>query len=235
MNRKSLIASSKGIEVARQVLIDRQLKQADILGHVCQSRSTISRFFNGKSVSNEIFVGICKYLGLDWREIAIVDSEKIEDHDYTDDRNDEVKSQNIRKKIRLEIEKRCGSMRVLDMRKPVGLTKIYTDVNILEKITGRRRLKINDLQQSFDPDLDDFNRYGLSNISADRVAGIDVVGKYPKLMVLGKPGAGKTTFLQIHSITMYLEESKCQEDSTIHHPEGVCRESGGVVPLRFYN
>jgi hypothetical protein len=37
------------------------------------------------------------------------------------------------------IQHRCGTMRVLDMPQPVGLDKIYTHVNILEKITGRGR------------------------------------------------------------------------------------------------
>ncbi len=45
--------------------------------------------------------------------------------------------QEVRKKVTPYIKERCGTMRVLDMTQPIGLSNIYTDVNILEKITGR--------------------------------------------------------------------------------------------------
>lgn len=86
-------------------------------------------------------------------------------------------------------------MRVLDMPKPIKLTGkqgIYTNVNILEEITGRTRLKVAELIQNCDHD--NFERIGLSRVKQKRVLGLDVVQLYSKLMVLGKPGAGKTTF-----------------------------------------
>ncbi|WP_292857146.1 NACHT domain-containing NTPase [Nostoc sp. LPT] len=83
------------------------------------------------------------------------------------------------------------------MPKPIELTGkqgIYTNVNILETITGRRRLKVAELMQSCDHD--NFERLGLSGVKQKRVSGLEVVQRYSKLMVLGKPGAGKTTFLK---------------------------------------
>ena len=46
----------------------------------------------------------------------------------------------VRDNIYGSIYEKCGFMRVLDMSQPIGMEDIYTDVNILEKITGRRRL-----------------------------------------------------------------------------------------------
>ena len=89
---------------------------------------------------------------------------------------------------------RCGVMRVLDMSQPIGLNDIYTNVNILEKINGRRRLDITDLLKVCVSD--EFERPGLGKITQDRVPGLEAVQKYSKLIVLGKPGAGKTTFLK---------------------------------------
>lgn len=105
--------------------------------------------------------------------------------------------QEIRQQIKPYIKEKCGTMRVLDMPKPIKLTGkqgIYTSVNILEQITGRRRLKIAELMQGCDQD--NFERLGLSGVKQKRVSGLDVVQRYSKLMVLGKPGAGKTTFLK---------------------------------------
>ena len=117
----------------------------------------------------------------------------------TDDVDDSIDTlvQEIRKQIKPYIKEKCGTMRVLDMPKPIELTGkqgIYTNVNILEEITGRRRLKVAELMQSCDHD--NFERLGLSGVKQKRVSGLEVVQHYSKLMVLGKPGAGKTTFLK---------------------------------------
>ncbi|MEH1949657.1 MAG: NACHT domain-containing NTPase [Nostoc sp.] len=117
----------------------------------------------------------------------------------TDDVDDSIDTlvQEIRKQIKPYIKEKCGTMRVLDMPKPIKLTGkqgIYTNVNILEEITGRRRLKIAELIQNCDHD--NFERIGLSGIKQERVSGLDAVQRHSKLMVLGKPGAGKTTFLK---------------------------------------
>ncbi|MEA5580872.1 NACHT domain-containing NTPase [Nodularia harveyana UHCC-0300] len=83
------------------------------------------------------------------------------------------------------------------MPKPIKLTGkqgIYTNVNILQEITGRRRLKVAELMQTCDHY--DFERPGLSGVKQKRVSGLEVVKSHSKLMVLGKPGAGKSTFLK---------------------------------------
>ncbi|MEH1834017.1 MAG: NACHT domain-containing NTPase [Nostoc sp.] len=105
--------------------------------------------------------------------------------------------QEIREKVKPSIKEKCGTMRVLDMPQPIELTGergIYTNVNILEKITGRRRLDIPELLHNCNPEH--FDRFGLSRVTEKRVLGLEVVQRYSKLMVLGKPGAGKTTFLK---------------------------------------
>ncbi len=47
--------------------------------------------------------------------------------------------QQAREMVRAYIQNECGTMRVLDMTHQIGLDDIYTHVNILETITGRRR------------------------------------------------------------------------------------------------
>ncbi|MEQ8386379.1 MAG: NACHT domain-containing NTPase [Coleofasciculus sp. A1-SPW-01] len=108
--------------------------------------------------------------------------------------------QEIRQKIKPSIQKDCGTMKVLDMTQPIGLKDIYTKVNILEKVIGRRRLAINELIQGCNLDAESFDRLGFGNVKEERIPGLEAVQKYDKLMVLGKPGAGKTTFLKYLAI-----------------------------------
>jgi predicted NACHT family NTPase len=136
-------------------------------------------------------------LKLDWQAIAQKDDEPEVEQNHNEGSDMDALVQEIREKVKPNIRERCGTMRVLDMAQPIELTGergIYTNVNILEKITGRRRLDIAELLQNCEPE--DFERFGLNWVSEKRVPGLEAVQHYSKLMVLGKPGAGKTTFLK---------------------------------------
>lgn len=104
----------------------------------------------------------------------------------------------VRHKIRSSIVAQCGMLQMLNIYQPLKLSNIYTNVNILEKISGRQRLEIADLLKI--STRQEFERPVLNRIAQERVPGLEVVQKYPKLMVLGKPGSGKTTFLKYIAI-----------------------------------
>jgi predicted NACHT family NTPase len=205
MPRKSLKACPAGIEKAKIALTDKSLthdKLAEKIG--VNTRVPIGNFFKGKGVASENFVAICRVLELDWQEIMgeIKPSEPVESLEKTSTGIDiNTLVQQIREQVRPYIQERCGTMRILDMSQSIGLNDIYTSVNILQQITGRRRLKIEELQAEFlkNSDLENLNRFGLY-ITQKRIPGIEAVQQYSKLMVLGKPGAGKTTFLKYLAI-----------------------------------
>ncbi|WP_306422185.1 NACHT domain-containing NTPase, partial [Nostoc sp. CHAB 5715] len=114
-----------------------------------------------------------------------------------------------RQKIKSYLQERCGKVKVLDMEQPIGLNDIYTNVNILEKIVGRRGLSLEELQQNLKSlKLDEFDRFGLCKVTEARIPGIEAVKRHSKLMVLGKPGAGKTTFLKYLAIQCIAGEFK---------------------------
>lgn len=116
--------------------------------------------------------------------------------------------QQVRLYSRPSIVMQCGMLQVLNISQPIDLRNIYTHVNILEKISRRRRLEIAELLKV--ASVDEFERPVLASITQERVPGLEVVQKYPKLMVLGKPGSGKTTFLKYVAIQCILGE--CQAD-----------------------
>lgn len=78
-----------------------------------------------------------------------------------------------------------STMRVMGMPEPVSLEGIFTDAYILDRPTAWQRHNIEELQQ--EPGH-------LGN--AKRLPGLEVVRHKHRLFILGKPGAGKTTFLK---------------------------------------
>jgi predicted NACHT family NTPase len=187
---RGLQASAHGLEVVKQALKLKGWTQEYLAGGANCSRQTVSKFLAGKRIEKRTAQDICNALDLIWGEIVTMDSDESIDQPPNIDELVET----VRINIYDSIQTKCGTMRVLDMAQPIDLNAIYADVNILEKITGRQRLELPELLQSYS--LENYDRFSLSGVQEARIPALDAVDKYAKLMILGKPGAGKTTFLK---------------------------------------
>ncbi len=79
----------------------------------------------------------------------------------------------------------------------VPLGDLFVDVNILEKLSSSDKSEYDDLCQDFmnNPSHRGLDRIGLGK-EQKRVPGLEVLAKNTNLIVVGKPGSGKTTYLQ---------------------------------------
>jgi predicted NACHT family NTPase len=204
-----LQATAAGIEQAKVALKGMQLNQEKLATRLGVTRQPIGKFFRGEIVGDENFVRICEVLDLDWKMIAGVVGPQTPNSGGFENSADgsappelgagglpgiDTLVQQTRSAIEPLIREQCGMMRVLDMDQPIELTGengIYTNVNILEKLTRLRHEK--DLLE--DCDFEVFDRFSLGR-QIKRLPGLAAVEQHRRLMVLGKPGAGKTTFLK---------------------------------------
>lgn len=129
--------------------------------------------------------------------------------------------QHVRSILAEKIQHQCGWLRLLDVARPLSLDELYVDVKIVEEVSSHRWLNLATIQTEQTDDHQGWERLKVQVdnspstanhahlLASDRslpMNGIEVVENHPRLMVLGKPGAGKTTFLQAIAI-------KCNQGS----------------------
>ncbi len=106
-----------------------------------------------------------------------------------------------------KIQAQCGTLHLLNIAGPIALDDLYVEVDVFEEITSKRWLNTTELQQL---DSNSFDRFNLANLNQKRIPALEAVAKYSKLMVFGKIGSGKTSFLQ--SIAVRCNQGKFKSD-----------------------
>ena len=105
--------------------------------------------------------------------------------------------QQVRSRIHDDIQRLHGTMPLWSVDHWVPLGDLFVDVNILEELSSSRRSELDDLWQDYkqNPSYRSLDRIGLGKLQK-RISGREVLTKNKNLMVVGKPGSGKTTHLQ---------------------------------------
>jgi predicted NACHT family NTPase len=226
MTSQGLRASPEGIRAAKIALTDKTLSQHKLAVSLGITRQPVSKFFAGEPVSRSCFVQICQQLGLSWQKVAGLPEDvafqagaKLQ----TDSIDLDKLVCELRQKRQDKVQDQCSTLQMLDIAQPIPLVDIYTSVNVLEQITSQKWLEISELLKDFNPELN-FNRLGGDN-QPRKLPGLEVALRYSKLMVLGKPGSGKTTFLQYlatecskgkfqpHRIAVFIRLKEFAEDA----------------------
>jgi len=184
-------------------LVDEALKkfgsQADLAAQLRISRTTVNKFCTCTLVSRAKFHQICKKLELDWREIAGLPKDaELETEEKKQDTNEiDALVQEVRSRIHDKILNDCGKMPLRNQQ--VTIDNLYTDVYILEDVPKQRFADISQRLRDFDSTADRFENFYLGKVGA-QIPGLDVVKDGCKLMCLGAPGSGKTTYLKYVAI-----------------------------------
>ena len=199
MAKRSLKASPSGIDKAKKAFELTGWTQEYLAAEVgLSTRQSVWKFFKGKPIERHIFIDLCFQLNLDWQDIA--DFPPLPPRDkpsgeptLTANATTEVDIARLviqtRSQIQGQIQAQCGTIQsFFEFAQPLELAEIYTEQNVLTRLSNQRWLEISDLQTS--------RQRTLADLTSETIPAQEAVTKHQKLMLLGKPGAGKTTFLQ---------------------------------------
>ena len=226
MTSQGLRASPEGIRVAKTALTDKTWSQQKLATSLGITRQPVSKFFAGEPVSRSCFVQICQKLGLSWQKVAglpedlvSVVTAKVQSNTVDID----TLVVEMRQQRQDKIQYQCSTIQMLDIAQPIPLIDIYTSVNVLEAIPSQQWREISDLLKDFSRESNYNRLHALKHQKT--LPGLEVVSRTSKLMLLGKPGSGKTIFLQYlatecnkgqfqpHRIVVFIKLKKFAEDT----------------------
>src|SRR5919202_4448442 len=192
---RSLQLSAQVIQKA-DIALQKFAGKRDLAANLGMSPTTVTNFFAGRPVKRREFHAICKKLNLNWQEVVDLpqktESEAPNNKQSNSSEIDEL-VQEVRSLYRDKIQHLYSKIQLLN-RQQIDVDKLYVDVYVLEKLASESYATIPDLLKGSDL-RDGFERLGLGN-REKRSPGFEVATHYPRLMVLGKPGSGKSTFLR---------------------------------------
>ena len=119
---------------------------------------------------------------------------------------------------RINLHDSVNTTKVLGNPKSINVENIYTDCYVFDRLSALRR---------FSGDLDDMDQQGLAlQPQVERISAIEVARTGDNLFILGRPGAGKTTFLK------YLAILACKKILK-KHPYLSRLKSGAIPPFPY--
>ncbi len=98
-----------------------------------------------------------------------------------------------------------GHIKILGMSKPVELRNLYINVNFLSELTKKKQSSVAQLEYLFDQHING------ADTPLSCQPGLKVIVENDYVTVLGKPGAGKTTFLKYIALSCTGQNPKIEK------------------------
>ena len=210
MVKRSLKASKEGIIEAKKSFERRQWSQEYLAAEVgLSTRNSIWKFFSGRPIDRHIFMEICFKLDLEWEEIADLpvfpENEQVEkktvqnnskkDNLLTSENN---KLETLRIKLKGHIKNQCNHIQTsFAFNQQLPLEALYIEPKVFTSIRSQRWLDISDFNKSFSQ----LRNQKISPSTEQKIDAFEVINSSQRIILMGKPGSGKSTFLRYLALT----------------------------------
>lgn len=192
--------SLKAIRKVKNALDHERLRQKILEDITGLSSQTIMRFLGGESIDQASLNLIYDALDLPWEEgDVVVDSQAREPIQNI---NLEVLIQELRQHCSDRVLSRYSHTQLLNLQK-TRVDRFWVDLYHLEPLPREAYFSSRDLLETVQK-LKNRDRFGLGE-RRQRGSGLDIANQYQRLIILGKRGSGKSTFLR------HLAVACCQE------------------------
>ena len=135
------------------------------------SRTTVTNFFGEKPVRESEFRKLCFALRLNWESVSSVEASS--DRPSTQPESQDDLFQQVKERCRQKILNLHSRMRLLS-GKEIGVDQLYVDMWLQDRPSRNYQAVQSEIEQN---------------------PGFKIASDNPKLLILGRPGSGKTTFL----------------------------------------
>lgn len=187
MVKRSLRASDKGQAAIKRAMLANGWTQDYLAAQAgLSTRNSVWKFASGRAVDRQIFMELCFQLDLDWQAIADL---PVSTSPSAAGEESEIDTlvRSARSLLGEYIRSQCGQVRLFfDATRPIFLERVYTDLAVLPYLSHQRWLEVADLE----------NETTAARRDPRTTPIADTVNSHAKLVILGKPGSGKTTFLK---------------------------------------
>jgi len=191
---RSLRASSEILKKANAFLREQEYTPTRLADDLRLDILLVSKFFQGEAVDQQTFLKVCKKLEIDLRRTEPKQATNIvvKDNPTGDDRNLSSLVKQVKEQIKHSVQGRFDRLRVLDMAQPICLSSVYVSLNFWKSIPAHDRHEIAELNAG----IDRSERFSWMKTERPTLPSIEVIEKNSRLLIFGKPGAGKTSLLK---------------------------------------
>lgn len=190
------VQTPEDIEILRQALLLAQASEAEL--SKMQTILQAGKYNVNIGKGQEIHIGDRIYIT--WNEDTIqslVQELRKQAPNTTQPVSVDDLVQQVRSRLHDNIQRLHGTMPLWGVDHWVPLGDLFVDVNILEELSSSHRSELDDLWRDFSKHRSSrsLDRIGLGKVQK-RISGLEILERNTNLMMVGKPGSGKTTYLQ---------------------------------------